>query len=239
MATCQHTWSEKTMRYFPPLIREHLTGRMDKRVHATQAWQQAETTVINQCKQLLSPSADPSYVMTYINHSFPQHRKYLCAGAWMLMHSHPDTINFANLDILLKASGNLAVFVWKHELFPLDILILALIDRDDDPHALRIVISLLERPEIPQRIKLFCINRGPPEHWLHSGISKRTDLQKALGNHLSWKESFEALTNTQEASLEASNTLFPPFFDDLTGRFCFQLFLVVYRLIENDAHRSN
>ncbi|KAK9105927.1 hypothetical protein Scep_022771 [Stephania cephalantha] len=341
MATCQHTWSEKTMRYFPPLIRalwdasgagnlrgergfpatgtgmgnlngdggrdeekisyprgygygygygdgekyiypegspwgipigipnRELNGEIffprgfpfpqgldedgdvdeNSSLHGYGFGDEAETTVINQCKQLLSPSADPSYVMTYINHSFPQHRKYLCAGAWMLMHSHPDTINFANLvrasdlmnsshiseiylsvyngcvlrefspeevtsniyqmvdvlllhthtelqhgrllqDILLKASGNLAVFVWKHELFPLDILILALIDRDDDPHALRIVISLLERPEIPQRIKLFCINRGPPEHWLHSGISKRTDLQKALGNHLSWKESF-------------------------------------------------
>lgn len=40
MATSQHTWSEKTLRYFPPLIRESLIGRMDKRGQAIQAWQQ-------------------------------------------------------------------------------------------------------------------------------------------------------------------------------------------------------
>jgi mediator of RNA polymerase II transcription subunit 23 len=58
---------------------------------------QAETTVINQCKQLLSPSADPTYATTYISHSFPQHRNYLCAGAWILMNGHPENINSANL----------------------------------------------------------------------------------------------------------------------------------------------
>jgi mediator of RNA polymerase II transcription subunit 23 len=96
MATSQHTWSEKTLRYFPPLIRDFLMGRMDKRGQAIQAWQQAETTVINQCNQLLSPSAEPTYVMTYLSHSFPQHRQYLCAGAWMLMNGHLE-INSANL----------------------------------------------------------------------------------------------------------------------------------------------
>lgn len=54
---------------------------------------QAEGTVISQCQNLLSPSADPAYVTTYINHSFPQHRKYLCAGAWILMQGHPENIN--------------------------------------------------------------------------------------------------------------------------------------------------
>lgn len=58
---------------------------------------QAETTVINQCTQLLSPSAEPNYVMTYLSHSFPQHRQYLCAGAWILMQGHPENINSANL----------------------------------------------------------------------------------------------------------------------------------------------
>ena len=43
-------------------------------------------------------------------------------------------------DLLMKASSNLAFFIWTHELLPLDILLLALIDRDDDPHALRIVV---------------------------------------------------------------------------------------------------
>lgn len=46
-------------------------------------------------------------------------------------------------DLMLKACANLAFFIWTHELLPLDILLLALIDRDDDPHALRIVVCFL------------------------------------------------------------------------------------------------
>ncbi|KAJ6791353.1 mediator of RNA polymerase II transcription subunit 23 [Iris pallida] len=255
MATSQHTWSEKTLRYFPPLIRDSLIGRMDKRGQAIQAWQQAETTVINQCTQLLSPSADPTYVTTYLSHSFPQHRQYLCAGAWMLMNGHPESINSTNLgrvlrelspeevtsnlytmvdvllhqiqvelqhghnaqDLLSKAIANLVFFIWTHELLPLDILLLALIDRDDDPYALRIVISLLERPELLQRIKMFCTNRMSPEHWLNNQPPKRVELQRALGNHLSGKERH------------------PPFFDDIAARLIPVIPLIIYRLIENDA----
>lgn len=255
LGTSQHTWSEKTVRYFPPLIRDALTGRMDKRGQAIQAWQQAETTVINQCTQLLSPSADPTYVTTYLSHSFPQHRQYLCAGAWMLMNGHPESINSANLgrvlrefspeevtsnlytmvDVLLhqiqveqqrghpvqdlqsKVIANLSFFIWTHELLPLDILLLALIDRDDDPYALRIVISLLDRSELQQRIKLFCTNRISPEHCLNNQLPKRVELQKALGNHLSWKERH------------------PPFFDDIVARLIPVIPLIIYRLIENDA----
>lgn len=47
---------------------------------------------------------------------------------------------FSGQDVMLKACANLAFFIWTHELLPLDILLLALIDRDDDPHALRIVV---------------------------------------------------------------------------------------------------
>ncbi|TQD73301.1 hypothetical protein C1H46_041174 [Malus baccata] len=212
LATSNHTWSEKTLRYFPSLLRDFLIQRIDKRGLAIQEWQQAETTVINQCTQLLSPSADPTYVMTYISHSFPQHRQYLCAGAWILMQGHPENINSLNLarvlrefspeevtsniytmvdvllhhiqlelqhghslqDLLLKACANLAFYIWTHELIPLDILLLALIDRDDDPHALHIVMSLLDRQELQQRVKQYCSNRGPPEHWLVSTSFKRT-----------------------------------------------------------------
>ncbi|KAF3609254.1 hypothetical protein DY000_02046273 [Brassica cretica] len=97
LATSQHTWSEKTLRHFPSLLRDALIGRVDKRGLSIQAWQQAETTVLNQCTQLLSPAAEPSYVMTYLSHSFPQHRQYLCAGACLLMQGNPDKINSANL----------------------------------------------------------------------------------------------------------------------------------------------
>ncbi|XP_071694154.1 mediator of RNA polymerase II transcription subunit 23 [Rutidosis leptorrhynchoides] len=255
LATSQHTWSGKTLRYFPPVLCDALIGRIDKRGLAIQAWQQAETTVINQCTQLLTPSANPTYVMTYINTSFPQHRQYLCAGAWVLMRGHPENINSANLgrvlrefspeevtlniyamvdvllhnmqlelqhghslqDLIMKACANLAYFVWNHELLPLDILLLALIDRDDDPHALRIVVNLLERQELQQRIKFYVANRGKPEHWLQTAIFKRIELQKALGNHLSWKERY------------------PTFFDDIAARLLPVIPLIIYRLIENDA----
>ncbi|XP_057528716.1 mediator of RNA polymerase II transcription subunit 23 [Amaranthus tricolor] len=255
LSTSQHSWSEKTLSCFPPGLRNALVGRVDKRGLAIQAWQQAESTVINQCTKLLSPSADPTYLVTYISHSFQVHRQYLCAGAWILMHGHPESINSANLarvlrefspeevtaniytmvdvllqhihvelqrghplqDLLKKASSNLAFFIWTHELLPLDILVLALIDRDDDPHALHIAISMLERPELQQRLKLFFLTRGPPEHWLYSGMFKRVDLQKALGNHLSWKDRY------------------PVIFDDIAARLVPVIPLVVYRLIENDA----
>lgn len=46
-------------------------------------------------------------------------------------------------DLLFKACANISFFVLTHELLPLDILLLALIDRDDDPHALRIVVNSL------------------------------------------------------------------------------------------------
>ncbi|XP_049935782.1 mediator of RNA polymerase II transcription subunit 23 isoform X2 [Nymphaea colorata] len=255
LAASQHTWSEKTLRHFPPMIREFLKVRMDKRGQVIQAWQQAEATVINQCTQLLSPQADPTYVMTYINHSFPQHRKYLCAGAWMLMNGHPDNINSANLsrvlrelspdevtsniytmvdvllhhiqielqhghliqDLLFKASANLSFFIWTHELLPLDIVLLALADRDDDPHALRLLVTLLlDRQEFQQRVKICFLNR-PTEHWLNTGLAKRVELQKALGNHLSGKDRY------------------PPFFDDVAARMLPVIPLIVYRLIENDA----
>ena len=40
LGASQHTWSEKTLRYFPPVLRDALIGRMDKRGVAIQAWQQ-------------------------------------------------------------------------------------------------------------------------------------------------------------------------------------------------------
>ncbi|KAK7837064.1 mediator of rna polymerase ii transcription subunit 23 [Quercus suber] len=88
------------------------------------------------------------------------------------------------------------------------------------PHSLfrsHFSINLLERQELQQRVKLYCINRGPPEHWLHSGMFKRVELQKALGNHLSWKDRY------------------PTFFDDVAARLLPVIPLIVYRLIENDA----
>lgn len=36
----QHTWSVKTMNHFPPLLRDALSTRIDKRPLVIQAWQQ-------------------------------------------------------------------------------------------------------------------------------------------------------------------------------------------------------
>lgn len=66
--------------------------------------------MINQCTKLLSPAADPTYIKTYIGHSFPQHRQYLCSGAWILMQDHPENINSANL----VKSNNLFVLFHLH-----------------------------------------------------------------------------------------------------------------------------
>ncbi|CAI9278469.1 unnamed protein product [Lactuca saligna] len=255
LTNSQHTWSDKTLSYFPAVLREALIGRVDNRGLAIQAWKQAEATVIHQCTQLLSPPDDPTYVMTYISHSFPQHKQYLCAGAWVLMRGHPESINSANLgrvlgefspeevtanvytlvdvllcnihleikhghsleDVISNVCGNLAHFIWKHGLLPPDVLLLALIDRDDDPHALPIVVNLLERQELQQRINFYVANCGSsPEHWLQTGIFTRNELQKALGNHLSWKERS------------------PTYFDDMAARLLPVFPLIIYRLIENN-----
>lgn len=40
LATSHHAWSEKTLRYFPSILRDALAGRMDKRGLAIQAWRQ-------------------------------------------------------------------------------------------------------------------------------------------------------------------------------------------------------
>lgn len=40
LATSQHTWSEKTLRHFPSVLRTALMGRIDKKGLVIQAWQQ-------------------------------------------------------------------------------------------------------------------------------------------------------------------------------------------------------
>ncbi|KAG6501100.1 hypothetical protein ZIOFF_040968 [Zingiber officinale] len=247
LALIQYCVETQHQHYHPLWIVEYMNSW-------SSIYDKAEATVFNQCTQLLSPFADPTYVMAYLSHSFPQHRQYLCAGAWMLMNGLPESINSTNLgrvlrelppeevtsniytmvdallhqiqvelqhglpaqDLLSKAVSNFSFFIWSLELLPLDIIVLTLIDRDDDPYALRIVISLLDKPELQQRIRMYCTSRSP-EHWAHNQLSKRVELQKALGNHLSWKDRY------------------PTFFDDIAARLIPVIPLVVYWLIENDA----
>lgn len=257
LASINHTWSEKTMRHFPPLLREALANRIDTRAHVIQSWQQAEHTVMSHCRQLLSANSDPSYVSQYIQHSLPAHRQFLCAGAWMSMDfERPDSISIANLgrtlkefspeevttnvymmvdvllhhihvqlqhghslqNLLLATSAGLAHFMWNQELLPFDIVLLALTDRDDDAHALRLVVGLLlDRPEFQQRVQTYYVHRGQTEHWMQLGPFQRPEYPQALGSHLAGKDRF------------------PLFFDDMCLRALPVIPLIVYRLIENDA----
>ncbi|KAI3779042.1 hypothetical protein L2E82_08484 [Cichorium intybus] len=71
---------------------------------ATKPKTKAEGTVIHQCTQLLSPPDDPTYVMTYIGHSFPQHRQYLCAQGRVLGEFSPEEVTanvYIMVDVLL------------------------------------------------------------------------------------------------------------------------------------------
>jgi mediator of RNA polymerase II transcription subunit 23 len=61
-------------------------------------------------------------------------------------------------DLLSKAISNLSFFIWMHELLPLDILLLALIDRDDDPYALRLVVKPLENSQVSLPISRIMLN---------------------------------------------------------------------------------
>jgi mediator of RNA polymerase II transcription subunit 23 len=61
-------------------------------------------------------------------------------------------------DLLSKAISNLSFFIWTHELLPLDILLLALIDRDDDPYALRLVVKPLENSQVSLPISRIMLN---------------------------------------------------------------------------------
>ncbi|KAL3685167.1 hypothetical protein R1sor_003189 [Riccia sorocarpa] len=259
LANSQHTWSEKTMRHFPPSLRDALAGRPDKRQQVIQQWQSVEATVLHHLRAMLLPNSDPSYAMNAMNamnHNFPQHRQFLCAGAWMLMDSHQDIMtsgNFGRLikelqpeevtsniytmvdvmlhnihvqlqlghlqhELLLRASAGLASLMWSQEILPFDITLLALVDRDDDTHALRLVVGLLlDRPEFVQRVQHYNVSRGQPEHWMHSGPFQRHEPQQALGQHLAGKDRY------------------PIFFDDMCLRALPVIPLIIYRLIENDA----
>ncbi|MED6157275.1 hypothetical protein PIB30_021925, partial [Stylosanthes scabra] len=156
LATSHHTWSEKTLRFFPTALREALSGRVDHRGHEIKTWQQGRVL------KEFSPEEVTGNIYTMVDVLLHHMQMELQQG-----HSLQD--------LLSKACASIAFFVWTHELLPLDILLLALIDRDDDPHALRIVISLLDRQELQQRVKLFCITHGPHEHWLYTGVYKRVE----------------------------------------------------------------
>ena len=59
---------------------------------------QFEATMLHQCRQLLSPTADATLLLNFASHVLsPQHRQYLCAAAWILLDKHPESTNIGNL----------------------------------------------------------------------------------------------------------------------------------------------
>ena len=50
LATSQHTWSGKTLRYFPPVLCDALIGRIDNRGLSIQAWQQVCVVFLSTCR---------------------------------------------------------------------------------------------------------------------------------------------------------------------------------------------
>lgn len=46
LATSTHTWSDKTLCYFPAVLRDALIGRINKRALAIQAWQKVSVKII-------------------------------------------------------------------------------------------------------------------------------------------------------------------------------------------------
>ncbi|KAH6555288.1 hypothetical protein KP509_1Z267100, partial [Ceratopteris richardii] len=255
LANSVHSWSEKTMRHFPNLLRELLASRPDKKSQLIQGWQQAESTMLHHCRQLLSPIADPSVLLNILNHAFAQHRQYLCAAAWILLEKQAESVSTAQLgrvlkelsaeevtaniyvmvdvllvnvqlyvnhghsvqDVLFRVNTTLASLVWGQELFPFDILLLALADRDDDPFALHIIWLLLECNEFEQRVQNYCEARGSCEHWLSHGPFQRADPQAALGSHLVGRDRF------------------PVYFDDICVRVLPVFTLLLFRFIENEV----
>ncbi|KAM7275982.1 hypothetical protein ACFE04_017848 [Oxalis oulophora] len=256
LANSQHTWSEKTLRHFPASLYKALIVRAETTVlsqctklfspsadptcvtnyisHSSpQHWQylcagawwilmeghpeNMNSENLAHVLRVFSPEEVTANIYTMVDVLLHHIRIELQGG-----HS--------SQDLLLKACENLSYFIWTQELLPLDILLLALIDRDDDPHALPIVISLLDRKELLERVKLYCDDRGSSEHWLYSGVFKRAELQKALGNHLSWKQSFSMID-----ILQYKYDRYPTFFDDVAARLLPVIPLIVFRLIKNDA----
>ena len=45
LASSSHSWSEKTVRHFPPLLREILATRPDKKSQTIQGWQQVHLMI--------------------------------------------------------------------------------------------------------------------------------------------------------------------------------------------------
>ena len=106
-------------------------------------------------------------------------------------------------DLLSKAITNLAFFIWTHELVPLDILLLALIDRDDDPYALRLVVSPLKTSDFHPIFLNHVILYKFCNHYL-------VTIYKLLDSLLFYSKPVQQLS-VIKYNIKAANRFFQPF----------------------------
>eukprot|EP00850_Spirogloea_muscicola_P008367 SM000044S16014 [mRNA] locus=s44:548456:560883:- [translate_table: standard] len=241
LANSTHTWSAHTLRHMPPLEEAVLyhcrqlfmesqldtdvgpyLSQMDRKLRCyllPGAWilmdGQPQALNLNNLAQVLTEFT-PEEVTTSI-YNFVD----------VLLHTFQIQMSQGQdqMSLLLTASSAIAEMLWLNELLPMDVVLQALTDRDDDPLALRLVVGLLlDRPEFRSRVQRFCDARrneagaeGEREPWLHRGPFTRSDPLAALGSHM------------------AGQDLFPVYFDDMCLRAVPTVHLIVHRLIEHDA----
>ncbi|BFI23757.1 mediator of RNA polymerase II transcription subunit 23 [Marchantia polymorpha subsp. ruderalis] len=257
LANSQHTWSEKTMRHFPPTLRDVLSGRPDKRQQMIQQWQAAEATVMHTLRAVLSPAHDLAYAMTTLNAmNFSQHRQYLCAGALMLMDGHLESINTANLGRLIKelspeeVTTNIYTMVdvllhniqmqLQHGHLAHDLLLRA---------SAGLAVLMWTQEILPFDITLLALaDRDDDTNALRLVIGLLLDRPEFLqrmqhqcvsrGQQEHWMQPgpFQRLDPQQALGQHlAGKDRYPIFFDEMSLRALPVIPLIIYRLIENDA----
>eukprot|EP00250_Pteridium_aquilinum_P014109 c21786_g1_i1 orf=152-5008(+) len=255
LANSPHSWSEKTLRYFPPVLRDILAARPDKRSQTLQGWQQAESTMIHQCRQLLSPTADPSHLINFFNHVFPQHRQYLCAAAWVLLEKQPDSVNTGHLGRVLKelsaeeVTANIYVMVdvllvnaqmllQRHAaqdvLYRINTTLAGLVWNQELLPFDILLLALADRDDDPVALRIVV--------WL---LFETPEFQQRVQNHCRSRGSSEHWLNhgpfqrTDPQAALGSHLMgkdrFPVYFDDMCVRALPVFTLLLYRFIENDV----
>lgn len=257
LANSPHSWSEKTLRHFPPLLRDLVGARPGKRSQTIQGWQQTEPTMLHQCRQLLSPTLDPSQLINYVNRPFPhQHRQYICAAAWILMDKQPESINIGNLGRVLKELTPEEVTANVYAM--VDVLLFHTQLHIQHGHAAQEILyrasttlSLLVWTQelLPFDIVLLALaDRDDDPFALRFVIWLLLDTQEfhqrvqnycvARGQQEHWCNPgpFQRADSQQALGVYLTGKdRFPVYFDDMCARALPVIQLVIYRFIENDA----
>eukprot|EP00897_Mesotaenium_endlicherianum_P002683 jgi/Mesen1/2442/ME000158S01646 len=241
LADTTYAWSDKTLRYFPGLLRDVLAARPNRKAHNVDTWLQVEAVVLHECRQLLGAgvghdgASNGAACAAYLSQAPAAHRRFLCAAAWMLMDGRPDSINFSNLKVVLndfspqQVTDNVYVLV--------DVLL----------HNIQVGL-LIDRAELKHKVQQYCASRTPRPLWQEAGPWQRPDVQQALGAHLAGRDRSApsaspllALVTSGSQSWGCSFPLsfvYPIFFDHLSLRAVPAIQLIVQRLIESGSMES-